>query len=461
MREDARDFVSPSSMSYRPILLASLAATAAALAGCRTPAYEKQARDDIAAVARNFRPADAPVELPVLTAASPAGDYLRFALLKHPQVEAAFYEWRASVEAITPARSQPDPRLSFEADITDMVMTAMPGFMFDFMGRGKRAAMGREAAAAGDVAYRDYAATVFATATAVRKAWVELAYIEEAIALRRQSASVLEQSAGMAQADYVTGRGMASLEKQTDILNESAKLKATLATLADQRVATRARFKAALGLRHDEADPAWPAQPLPSAPPADEETLWRRLSAANPRIASMRAMVDMTVAAVAVARRSGSPEFTAGLMADVKADPLMIRPQVTMTLPIWRGKIAATIASADARRLAAEARLNAEQIAMAAELAQMLFMVREAGRMIAYIDDAALPNIRRALASAEGGYQSGMGDFVTLAGMRLMELDLRLEQAAARRERETALADLALLVAGDVPADGLLVTSAQ
>ncbi|MDR0902031.1 MAG: TolC family protein [Opitutaceae bacterium] len=446
-------------ISHRSIFLASLAA--ALLAGCGTPSYEKQARDGVAAVARNFRPTDRPVALPVLAEDSPAGDYLRFALLKHPRVEAAFYEWRASVEAITPARSQPDPQLSFEADITDMVMTAMPGFMFDFMGRGKRAAMGREAAAASAVAYRDYVTVVLNTATAVRKAWVELDYAGEAIALRRQSAALLEQAAGMAQADYVTGRGMASLEKQTNILNESAKLKLALATLEDRRDATRARFKAALGLRREEADPAWPAQPFPSAPPAGGEALWRQLSAANPQVASMRAMVDMAVAAVVVARRSGSPDFTAGLMADVKASPLMLRPTATMTLPIWRDKIAAVIASADARRLAAEARLNAEQIAMSAELAQMLFMVREADRMIAYIDGAALPSIQRALASAGGGYEAGMGDFATLAGMRLMELDMRLERAGARRERESALADLSLLVAGDVPADGLLITSSK
>ena len=431
------------------------------LSGCRTPSYEKRAREDVAAVGGNLRPADRAVELPRLTAASPANDYLRFALIKHPQVEAAFHEWRASVEAITPARTQPDPQLTFEADIADMVMTAMPGIMFDFMGWGKRAAMGREATAASAVAYRNYATAVFTTATAVRKAWVELAYIEETLALRGQFASVLEQSAQIAEADYVTGRGMASLERQTNILNESAKLQTALATLADQRVAARARFKAALGLHYREPDPVWPTQPFPSAPLPDEEALWRRLSDANPQIASMRAMVDMAVAEVAVARRSGSPDFTAGIMADLKSDPLMVRPTATMTLPIWRNKIKAAIASAEARRLAAEARLNAEQLAMAAELAQMLFMVREADRMIAYIDDTALPNIERALASAEGGYQSGMGDFGTLAQMNIMGLDMRLERAAAKRERESALADLSLLVAGDVPADGLLLTSAK
>ena len=106
--------------------------------------------------------------------------------------------------------------------------------------------------------------------------------------------------------------------------------------------------------------------------------------------------------------------------------------------------------------LAGSVLFAAEQLAMATELAQMLFMVREADRMAAYIDDTALPNLDRALASAQAAYQSGMGGFGALAELRLMQLAMQLERADARREREAALADLSLLVAGDVPAAGLL-----
>jgi outer membrane protein TolC len=132
-----------------------------------------------------------------------------------------------------------------------------------------------------------------------------------------------------------------------------------------------------------------------------------------------------------------------------------------MTLPIWREKIASAIASADARRLAAQARLSAEQVGMAAELAQMLFMVREADRMLAFIDETALPNIANALSSAEAAYGTGMAGFLPLAELRLMELGMRLERVDTRREREVALADLATFVAADVPANAPLATSSS
>ena len=433
-------------------------ATVALFAGCASgpSSGEKDARQQAAEVGRTYRPEGRKPAFPALSADSPAADYLRFALLNHPQVAAAYYDWRAALEAIAPARALPDPQITFQADITDTLMSLMPGLMFDLMAPGKRAAMGREATASSTVAYHAYATAVFGTAVEVRKAWVELAYINEALALRQQSAAVLEQSLAAAQADYTTGRGMGTLKEQTKFLNETGRLKNELAGLAERRTAARTRFKSALGLRREDADPAWPAQPYPSAPLPDEETLWRQVLTANPQLAAMRAMVEMTMAQTDVARRARTPDFTAGLMVDLKADPLMFRPTATMTLPVWREKIAGIIASAEARRLATEARLNAEQLAMATELAQMLFMVREADRMAAYIDGTALPNLARALASAQAAYQSGMGGFGPIAELRLMQLAMQLERADARREREAALADLSLLVAGDVPTAGLL-----
>ncbi len=430
-------------------------------AGCANvrTTEEKTARRSLADIEATYRPQGKKPELPVLTAASTPADYLRFALLNHPRVEATYYDWRSAVAAIAPARALPDPQLTFQADITDTIMSLMPGLMFDVMASGKRAAMGREASIASENAYRVYAVTLVSTTAELRKAWVELAYIDEAVAIRHQMAGVLDQALSAAQADYATGRGMGTLEEQTKVLNAAAKLKSDLAVFADRQLAARARFKAALGLSREVADPVWPSMPWPLAPLPSEDELWNQALAANPSLAVMRTMVNMAIAQVQIARTSKIPDFTAGLMVDTKQNPLMFRPTATATLPIWRGKIKAAIESAEARTLAAQARLSAEQVGMAAELAQMLFMIRETDRMLAYIDSAALPNITNALRSAEGAYGTGMGGFAPLAELRLMELSMRLERVDTRRERELAVAELASFVASDLPADAHLTTS--
>lgn len=445
-------------MHARHLAFASVAvltvAGAVVLAGCASPSpAEKSARADLRATGTTLLANEGRPALPVLHADSPPHEFVRYAVLNHPAVVAAYYDWRAGVEDIAPARSLPDPSFTFEADIADTLMSFMPGLMFDFMGAGKRAAMGREATAAANVAYRNYLSVVLNTAAGARKAWIELAFIDETIRLRLSSAGALERSLDIANADYTTGRGMGTLADQVRITNEIAKVRSDLATLADRRTAVRVRFKSALGLTSTDPDPAWPQAELTPTVLPDEDALWRRTSAANAELGRMRAMVEMAVAGVEVAGKAGRPDFTLGVMADLKADPLMIRPTATLKLPIWREKIAATIAAAEARRDASVARVSAEQLNLAAELAQMLYMVREADRMITYIEQTALPNFDRTIATIEAGYQSGMTGPGMIPETQLMALAMRLERTAALRERETAVTDLMLLTADIAPAD--------
>lgn len=449
-------------MRAQSFSLPVLALAMGSLAGCiGTPiATEKTARDQVARVGTELRPHAAKPVLPTLRLDSPPAEFIRYAVLNHPAVEAAYHDWRAAVLDITRARSLPDPQLTFEADITDTLMTFMPGVMFDLTAPRKRAALGREAAATSDVAYRAYAATVFRTAAEVRKAWIELAYAQEARGLYMDSVRILEQALALSGADYATGRTMGSLEAQVRLKNQIAEHHTHHLVLTDRLVAAWARFKATLGIAPGDPNPAWPNAKLEATALPDDDELWRRLLARNADLAKMRAMVAMAVAAVETARTSRTPDFSLGAMADLRANPLMVRPTATLTLPVWRDKIAATIGAAEARHAAAVARVSAEQLTLAAELAQTLFMVRDADRMITYIDDTALPNLSRLAASVEAGYQSGSGSAAMITDAQHMPVLMRLERLKALQERENAVVDLLLLTADAAPSDVPLLADA-
>ena len=441
-----------------PLLLIAAAAIAGGwLAGCAgaPSAAETAARDCLnragAELPATAKPGGKRPVLPTLRADSPPAEFVRYAVLNHPAVAAAYFDWRASVEAIAPARALPDPQFTFQADIADTLMSFMPGVMFDLMGPGKRKAMGREAAAAGDVAHRTFVAAVLRTAAETRKAWVELAYVTEVDRLYSSTIHTVDEALALANADYATTRGMPGFDKQIRLQNLAAQHHAHHATIADRLVAARARFKSSLGLAPADIDPPWPQAGLTATLLPSEDELWRRASAENPELVKMRAMVDMTVAGVDVARKAGTPDFSLGAMVDLKANPLMLRPTATLSLPVWRDKIAATVAAAEARRDAAIARVSAEQLNLAAELAQMLFMVREADRMLAYIDGVALPNLERGLAFAEAGAQSGMAGAAMISETRIMAIDMRHERVDTLRQRELAAVDLALLTADVAP----------
>src|SRR5262245_27765048 len=96
-------------------LMQTLAATgvlflAVLLAGCKgiPISGEKEARSQAQNVASSYRPHGERPELPELTETSSLSNYLTYALLNQPKVEAAYYDWIASIERITQARSFPD-----------------------------------------------------------------------------------------------------------------------------------------------------------------------------------------------------------------------------------------------------------------------------------------------------------------------------------------------------------------
>jgi outer membrane protein TolC len=389
--------------------------------------------------------------LPTLLADSPPEAFVLFAVLNSPSVIAAYYDWRASVEDIVPARSLPDPQFVFQADITHTLSSFMPGLVFDFMGAGKREALGHEATATANVARRAYISAVLNAAGDARKAWIDLAFVDEAVRLKGMAAGSLHASLALADADYSTGRGMGSLADHVRVASQIDQTRRELDSLADQRTSVRARFKAALGLAPGDPDPAWPTAALnPTALPS-ADVLWRRASEGNPELNRMRTMVETAVSGVEAARKAGHPDFTLGAMVDLRTNPTLFRPLATLDLPLWREKIAAGVAAAEARRDASAARLSAEQIGLAAELAQMLDLVRESDRMIAYIDHDGLPSFNRAVATAEAAYQSGAASPGMIPETQVMALAMRLDRLGALRDRERAVTDLMVLTADAAP----------
>ena len=160
------------------VILYVLAASVLVLAGCRgIPAPgEKQARRDFGVVASQYRPGNRPASLPELTPDSSLSNLVAYALLNSPTVEAAFYDWSASVENITVTRSLPDPQLTFQSYIQDTLTSLMPGFMQQFPGPGKLKARAGVAAAESQAKYFAFESAVLQTAfnleTRLLPAWV-------------------------------------------------------------------------------------------------------------------------------------------------------------------------------------------------------------------------------------------------------------------------------------------------
>ncbi len=428
-------------------------AAALLLAGCKgfTLPEERAARQQLAAETANYHPGFNPAALPTLATNSPFSDFVTYAVLRNPDVAANYYDWAASIERITVERSRPDPKLTFEAYIAGTITSIMPGLMTDIPGPGKLPARGRVAAAESEAKYFTFKASLLQTAYGVNKAYHQLHYHNEEIRVNRETLQLLSDLEQIARAENETGKG--TLQDVLRAQIETEKLRGEIANLHEIHRALVAKFKASLGMTASDLEPPIPDNVPTPTPDLSDEQLLDKAMARNFQLKSMEAEIRSAEASIQLARKDKVPDFSAGGEVDVKAAPVVWNPQLSMTLPIWRDKIAAEIAEAQANKHSAEARLTSSQISLAVTFAEKLALYREANRNLAVLNEQVLPKARQSLNLARAGYLSGRSDFLDVIDAERQLLNLELEQVDARQQRELSLADLSLMIEGATPAE--------
>jgi len=415
--------------------------------GCRgLPAKgERPAQADLAEVGGQLQ-----TNLPVLPATATVHDVVLFAVKNHPAVAAAYADWAAAVANITVARSLPDPKLSFELFAADAVSSLMGGLTTDIPGPGKLAARGAAAAAASRAKYFQFEIVALQTALAVEKSFYPLYFLDAKIRVNRQSLALLANLETLARAQNEVGR--ATLQDVLRAQMEAEKLRTETENLGDSRRLLRAQFKAALGLRTEQADPPVPQVADFTETNLDDEKWLATATNQNPRLQALAAEIQIAEAAIRMARKEKTPDFSAGFEVDVKAVPAVWNPQFSATLPIWRDKLAAEISAAQNGKRAAEARLSAAQLDLAVEFATQTYRIREANRELTLLRDRLLPRAGQTLAVARSAYRSGQADFLNVIDAERALLNFQLDEIAAQIQREIARAELTLLVVGVPPA---------
>ncbi|HVM47966.1 MAG TPA: TolC family protein [Candidatus Acidoferrum sp.] len=418
------------------------------MAGCKGIASkgEKDARQQVQAVSDGYRPNGQKPALPVLSSQSSLSNYLTYALLNDPRVEASYFDWLASVEAITVARSLPDPQVTFQMDIQDVVTSLMPGVMMSFPGLGKLRAAGALAAAESQAKYYAFKSASLQSAYAVEVAYYQLYFLQEKIRVNRETLALLSDLARLARVQEEVGR--VTLQDVLRAQIEERRVQTDLANLEDSREPLLAQFKAALGLRADQPAPPVP-QRLESVPlDLTSDQVLAAALARNTRLQGLEAEVRSAEASITLAYKARMPDVTVGAMADLKTTPTLYRPWGTVSLPLWRDKLAAEVAQAQANARAGEARLTAEQIDLAVAVAEKAFLYRQAGRNTELLQTQLIPRQRQSLEVARAGYLSGQIDFFNLTDVEQTLLRFSLDEVEARAQREQALAELVLIAEG-------------
>lgn len=388
-------------------------------------------------------------------------DYLRYASLKNPGLQAAFYHWRAALERVPQARALPDPRFNYGYFIEQVETRVGPqrqrfGISQTFPWFGKLRLQGNQAGEAAIAAQNSYEQAKLKLFFEVKDAYFELAYLRQAIQLSEENVELIKHLESVAQARFRTGSDATGVVKAQ---LELGKLEDTLKTLRDLRKPLDARLNAALS-RDSEAPLAWPSDIESRNVVFDDDSVIRRLQESNPELAKLDAKIRESEVRVSLAKKSFFPDLTLGVdyietgdarlagVVDSGKDPVLITGSIN--LPLWLGKNRAGLKEAEARLAEASKGRENREHTLLADLKMALYRFRDAERKVSLFGDTLTPLAENSLGVAEQAYQAGRAGFLELIDAQRLLLDIQLSYQRAIADREQRLAQIEMIIGEDL-----------
>ena len=408
-----------------------------------------------AEMASGGEPSHASLDLPVLTETSTLSDYLRYAVLSNPGLQAASKRWEAALERIPQARALPDPKLSYGYFIEDVETRVGPqkqrfGLTQTIPWVAKLGLRGKVAEQAANAEQQKLAIRRQQLFYQVKRLYYEYVYLHQSILIAEENVGLLTHLEAVAQTRFRGGRGLQSALLRVQI--ELEKVKDRLGNLLDAKPSLIAQLNVALNRPADaplSTPDAFGEQDARDDLDLSMEVLGAWLAADNPELQANAFRVAKERAAVNLAGKNYLPDFTFGVqyidtddasnsgMVDSGKDPLIAT--VAINLPIWFGKYRAAIREAEHQHAAAlDESIDLENRLMA-NLEEAIYRYRDAERRVELYQERLLPMADQSLEVTLQSFATGGSGILDLIDAERVLLDLRLSGARAYTDQQQAL----------------------
>jgi outer membrane protein TolC len=397
-----------------------------------------------------------------LTENSGLSDYLAYAALNNPGLEAAFNRWKAAVELVPQVESLPDPRFNYKYFIEEVETRVGPqrqsfGISQLFPWFGKLDLRGDVAGQAANAARQRYEAAKLKLFFEVKDAYYEYYYLAKSIAVTKENVSLIKHLESVAQSRYKAAAGTHSAVIRAQV--EMGKLEDRHRTLLDLQHPVVARLNAALN-RPVEAKIPWPtALKFEEVDVADEELL-AKLVTENPELKALDFEITQNKKSVDLAKKDYYPDFTFGLNvidtddspvgnpSDSGTDPVIA--SVSINIPLWREKYAAGVRQARSRYFASRGKRKQKANSLSSQLKMTMYRFRDAERKIDLYRNALLPKAKESLKVTESDFRAASGSFTDLIDAQRILLEFALSYERALVDRSQSLAKLEMLVGREI-----------
>ncbi len=404
---------------------------------------------------------DSPVEKPLeLGEKSELSDYLVYAALNNPGLEAAFNQWKAALERVPQVKALPDPRFTYRYFIQEVetrVGAQRQAFELaqTFPWFGKLKLRGYAAFEASEAERHRYKAKKLKLFREVKDAYYEYYYLWREINIVEGNVRLIQDIEEVLRTRY-----KAAAAKHTEIIRaqvELGKLDDHLRTLKDLREPIVARLNAALN-RNPNAPLPWPKAIEDVDVSVTDEELLAWLKHTNPEIMALDSEVAGWEQKVKLAKKEYFPDITLGIgyidtanstggrhPSDDGKDPIIA--MVSVNIPIWWNKLSAGVREARYRRVTAVHRKLDVTNKLSAVLKLAAYGFRDANRKIDLYRDTLLIKGRESLGATDISFRAGKASFTDLIDAQRILLDFELTYERALVNKAQRLAELESLTA--------------
>lgn len=366
----------------------------------------------------------------------------------HPALKRRYAEWRAALARIPQATALDDPMLTYGQFLQSDMNRFRVGLAQKFPWFGTLSARGDAAARDADAALARFYAERNRVFAKVKQAYAEYAHLHARIKVTEWQTALLRYMEDVEESRFSLGA-----TGQHDLLRVQIaedRLDDRLRELRSFRAVISSELAEAVGRRPNGEMP-WPQPcPLPGKPPAREEVL-ERVAEMNPDLDALDEAIAGRERNLALARKKGYPDFTLGFEGMArKRDADHLALSLSLNVPIWRGKVRASVAEAEYRMRSVEheRRDKGQELRIATERA--LFEFRDAERRNDLFRESLVPKAEQSYESLQSSYAVGTGNvrLIDLLDGANTLLELELQQRRAERDLHIAAAELEMLMGG-------------
>lgn len=407
-----------------------------------------------------------------LAGAHPVEDYIQFAVSQNPDIQAARKQLEAYAHQVPVAASLQDPGLGMTF-FPAQVETAAGQQQFALSASqkvpwfGKLGARAAVAESQTNVARAQLAAVELATIEQVKRAYYELYFIQQAIAVTEAEQKLLGEIRDVANSRYKTGK-----TSQQDVLRadvEISNVENDLIRLRQQLDSGQARLARILHVAPQTRVRALDQLP-PEQAPRDLDWLQRQAVAARPELHAQLAALERDQNGVELARLDYMPDVTLGAtwidVASVGLSPVANGADsflltAGINLPVYRKRLDSSVRSAEAQVVSTARKYDSLRDATLEEVMDLFAQARSQEDLYTLFKEDILPKARQTLEVSGSAYNVGEVDFLQLIDnwrellryeVTFYRIEASLRQVLAELER--VVGGIAAPAAEPIPANG-------